>query len=96
MEEAERMPSNILFNPSYLPSVASCAWRWAPEILQIVDALWETGLPAEQAEAAAPVMSRWETDKDHYGLPLAKVIARLRQGCSPGVTSVDMGTGTEP
>ncbi|MGW0844186.1 DUF1932 domain-containing protein [Streptomyces sp. NPDC002787] len=79
-EEARRMPSQILSDPEYLPSVAARAWRWGPEMQEVADTLREAGLPSEMAEAAASVMARWEKDKDRYELPLAEALAHLRQG----------------
>ncbi len=79
-EEARRMPSQILSDPDYLPSVAARAWRWGPEMREVADTLREAGLPTQLAEAAASVMARWEKDKDQYELPLADVLAHLRQG----------------
>jgi 3-hydroxyisobutyrate dehydrogenase-like beta-hydroxyacid dehydrogenase len=77
-DEAKRMPSQILSDPDYLPSVAARAWRWAPEMMEVADALRAAGLPAEIAKATASVMARWERDKDQYQLPLADVLAHLR------------------
>jgi 3-hydroxyisobutyrate dehydrogenase-like beta-hydroxyacid dehydrogenase len=79
-EEALRMPSQILSDPEYLPSVAARAWRWGPEMLEVADTLRESGLPTEMAEAAASVMARWEKDKDRQELPLADVLEHLREG----------------
>ncbi|OIJ86415.1 DUF1932 domain-containing protein [Streptomyces colonosanans] len=79
-EEARSMPSQILSDPEYLPSVAARAWRWGPEMQEVADTLREAGLPTEMAEAAASVMARWEKNKDQYALPLADVLAHLRQG----------------
>lgn len=76
--EAEAMAANILSDPAYLPSVAARAWRWAPEMQDIAETLRAAGLPAEMAEAAVTVMSRWEDDKDQYGLKVADVLAHLR------------------
>jgi 3-hydroxyisobutyrate dehydrogenase-like beta-hydroxyacid dehydrogenase len=76
--EAEVMASNILSDPTYLPSVAARAWRWAPEMQDIAETLRATGLPADMAEAAVRVMSRWEGDKDQYDLEVADVLAHLR------------------
>ncbi|MGW0822543.1 DUF1932 domain-containing protein [Streptomyces sp. NPDC002845] len=76
--EAQRMPSNILSDPDYLPSVAARAWRWAPEMLETADTLRASGLPADMAEATAAVMERWAKDKDRYGIPLAEVLDHLR------------------
>jgi 3-hydroxyisobutyrate dehydrogenase-like beta-hydroxyacid dehydrogenase len=77
--EAKSMPSDILSDPDYLPSVAARAWRWGPEMLEVAEALLSAGLPAELAEAAASVMTRWEGDKDQFEVPLATVLSHLRQ-----------------
>ncbi|MFZ3470251.1 DUF1932 domain-containing protein [Streptomyces sp. 4.24] len=76
--EAQVMASNILSDPGYLPSVAARAWRWAPEMQDIAATLRTANLPADMAEAAVAVMSRWEGDKDQYDLELADVLAHLR------------------
>jgi 3-hydroxyisobutyrate dehydrogenase-like beta-hydroxyacid dehydrogenase len=76
--EAEVMASNILSHRDYLPSVAARAWRWAPEMQDIAETLRAAGLPTDMAEAAVKVMSRWESDKDQYGLEVADVLAHLR------------------
>ncbi|WP_434591773.1 DUF1932 domain-containing protein [Streptomyces sp. A5-4] len=77
--EAEIMASNILSDPAYLPSVAARAWRWAPEMQDIAETLRAAGLPADMAEAAVAVMSRWEGDKDQSDLEVADVLAHLRR-----------------
>ncbi|MFF4443526.1 DUF1932 domain-containing protein [Streptomyces sp. NPDC001502] len=76
--EAQAMASNILADPGYLPSVAARAWRWAPEMEDIAETLRAAGLPADMAEAAVTVMSRWEGDKDRYDLELTDVLSHLR------------------
>ncbi|WP_371588575.1 NAD(P)-dependent oxidoreductase [Streptomyces virginiae] len=76
--EAQVMASNILADPGYLPSVAARAWRWAPEMEDIAVTLRAAGLPADMAEAAVAVMSRWEGDKDQYNLELTDVLSHLR------------------
>ncbi|MGW9068099.1 DUF1932 domain-containing protein [Streptomyces yangpuensis] len=76
--EAQVMASNILADPGYLPSVAARAWRWAPEMEDIAETLRAAGLPADMAEAAVAVMSRWEGDKDRYDLEVSDVLSHLR------------------
>ncbi|GHB72830.1 6-phosphogluconate dehydrogenase [Streptomyces cirratus] len=76
--EAQVMAANILSDPGYLPSVAARAWRWVPEMEDIAETLRAAGLPADMAEAAVAVMSRWEGDKDQYNLKLADVLAHLQ------------------
>ncbi|MGW0538033.1 DUF1932 domain-containing protein [Streptomyces sp. NPDC003032] len=75
--EAEAMPANILADPDYLPSVAARAWRWAPEMEEIEEALKAASLPTEFASAAATVMKHWEAGKD-LDLPLTTILAQLR------------------
>ncbi|MER8097120.1 DUF1932 domain-containing protein [Streptomyces goshikiensis] len=74
----QAMASSILSDPGYLPSVAARAWRWAPEMKDIAETLRAAGLPADMAEAAVAVMSRWEGDKDQYDLELTDVLSHLR------------------
>ncbi|MFJ6696506.1 DUF1932 domain-containing protein [Streptomyces sp. NPDC091272] len=76
--EAEIMVSGILSDPQYLPSVAARAWRWAPEMEEVADALRGAGLPADLAQATARVMGRWEQDKDKDHLPVAVTLSHLR------------------
>ncbi|MEC4019704.1 NAD(P)-dependent oxidoreductase [Streptomyces sp. H27-D2] len=82
-EEAKAMTSEILSDPEYLPSVAARAWRWAPEMGEVADALRGAALPVEMAEATASVLMRWEQDKDRTDLPLTVVLSHLRSD-APG------------
>ncbi|MGH3674014.1 MAG: DUF1932 domain-containing protein, partial [Pseudonocardiaceae bacterium] len=43
--EAQRMPHDILANRDFLPSVAARAWRWAPEMHEVANALGARRLP---------------------------------------------------
>ncbi|WP_372404552.1 DUF1932 domain-containing protein [Streptomyces luteireticuli] len=79
-KEAHIMASDILSNPDYLPSVAARAWRWRPEMHEVADALRSAALPTDLAEATAKVMKRWEADKDDLDLPLAEILAHLKDG----------------
>ncbi len=74
--EALRNPSPPLADLDYLPSVAARAWRWAPEMLEVGDALTEAGLPPNLAVAAGQVLQRWNSAKG-TDLPLSEVFARL-------------------
>lgn len=76
--EAESMPSAILADTGFLPTVAARAWRWGPEMLEVADTLRAAGLPADLAEGAASVMGLWEDDKDRQ-LPLADVLRHLKR-----------------
>lgn len=80
VEEARAMPTDILADPDYLPSVAARAWRWAPEMHEIAETLRQAGLPDEIARATASVMLRWEGDKDRFDMPLPEVFAYLHTG----------------
>ncbi|MEU2565080.1 DUF1932 domain-containing protein [Streptomyces longispororuber] len=84
--EAEIMTGRILSDPEYLSSVAARAWRWAPEMQEIEEALRAVSLPTDFSRAAAAVLKRWESDKDR-DLPLETVLSQLRS------TAAD-GTGT--
>nr|WP_203594211.1 NAD(P)-dependent oxidoreductase [Streptomyces sp. SID9124] len=81
--EAEVMVSAVLADPEYLPSVAARAWRWAPEMEEVADALRAAGLPADMAEAAGTVLSCWDGDRGQYGLTVAEVLSQLRSRTAP-------------
>ncbi|MGC4947344.1 DUF1932 domain-containing protein [Streptomyces sp. DT224] len=76
--EADVMVSAILSDPEYLPSVAARAWRWAPEMEEVADALRAADLPTDMAKAAGRVLSLWEKDRDRYETPVAETLSRLR------------------
>jgi hypothetical protein len=76
-DEAATMPSDILPDTAYLPSVAARAWRWAPEMHEISDALDQAGLPAEQAHAAAAVLAHWNEQKDDWHLTVDETLDLL-------------------
>lgn len=76
--EAEVMVSAILSDPEYLPNVAARAWRWAPEMEEVADALRAADLPTDLAEATASVLTLWEKDRGQYDLPVAHVLSQLR------------------
>lgn len=72
------MPSAILSDPDYLPSVAARAWRWRDEMEDIAATLRAAELPTHIADATAAVLNPWEDDKDKQDLPVREVLARLR------------------
>jgi 3-hydroxyisobutyrate dehydrogenase-like beta-hydroxyacid dehydrogenase len=78
LKEAEGMSSKILADSAYLSTLAARAWRWAPEMREVTDALHGVGLPGEMAETTAATLLRWEADKD-TDLPLAEVLDHLRR-----------------
>lgn len=84
--EADRMPSAVLADRGYIPSVAARAWRWAPEMSEAAEALAAADLPPELAQAAAAVLGRWEPDRDDWGLSVDEALGRLgaRRGAGPG------------
>ena len=75
--EANRNSRSPLADLDYLPSVAARAWRWAPEMREIADALTDAQLPPEQAHGAAAVLERWTGDKDQ-DLSVQDTLAHLR------------------
>ncbi|GDY32323.1 hypothetical protein GTS_39560 [Gandjariella thermophila] len=79
LAEAQRMPVYILGDRDFLPSVASRAWRWAPELREIAHTLDAAGLPPDLADATATVLERWSDDRDRTDLPVAAVLEHLRR-----------------
>lgn len=64
LDIADLRTGNYLAEPEYIPKTAARAWRWGPELEQAASALAGAGLPAEQANAAAEVLARWQEAKD--------------------------------
>ncbi|MFG2557600.1 DUF1932 domain-containing protein [Streptomyces sp. NPDC048496] len=58
--------------------MAARAWRWAPEMHEVVDTLRAADLPTDLAEATAQVFSCWVQDKGQYDLPVAEALSQLR------------------
>jgi 3-hydroxyisobutyrate dehydrogenase-like beta-hydroxyacid dehydrogenase len=61
LDIAEGRSSSYLSETAYIPKVAARAWRWGPEMGDVASA---ASLPADLAEAAASVMSHWDSLKD--------------------------------
>ncbi|MGW6971859.1 DUF1932 domain-containing protein [Streptomyces sp. NPDC054952] len=76
-EEARTMPAAILADRDYIPSVAARAWRWAPEMREVAEALEAAHLPAHLAHAAAETMRLWDADKDRTDLTPNEALAHL-------------------
>lgn len=76
LAEAKRMPRDILANRDYLPSVATRAWRWAPEMREVADTLRAQQLPVDLALATAEILQRWH---DNSPVPTDSPTAALRR-----------------
>ncbi|MEU9450262.1 DUF1932 domain-containing protein [Streptomyces sp. NPDC048277] len=61
-----RSPLTEVLEDEMLPSVASRAWRWGPELTQCAAALREEGLPGDTADAAVRVLERWFPARDAF------------------------------
>ncbi|MER6913333.1 DUF1932 domain-containing protein [Streptomyces sp. NPDC000594] len=81
-EEAQGMSSNVLSAPEYLPSVAARAWRWAPEMDQIAEALRSVGLPDGLAELTGEIFHHWDTERDQN--PSVERVLALLAGSEDG------------
>jgi 3-hydroxyisobutyrate dehydrogenase-like beta-hydroxyacid dehydrogenase len=79
LDIAQGRSSSYLSEPDYFPKVAARAWRWAPEMREVADALAASGLPAELASAAAQTMDRWGSARDRE-MPLSEALSLLRDG----------------
>jgi hypothetical protein len=75
--EARRMSGLPLAEIDYLPSVAAPAWLWAPELLEVADALATNNLPYELARAASAVLGRWAPDRERWHLDVPDVLSWL-------------------
>jgi Domain of unknown function (DUF1932) len=75
--EAELLRSRPLADVDAFASAASKAWRWAPEMREVADAMRAGGLPGDVAQAAALALERWAPAKDRTDLPLDELLALL-------------------
>jgi 3-hydroxyisobutyrate dehydrogenase-like beta-hydroxyacid dehydrogenase len=85
--EAALLHSRPLADTAALGSAAAKAWRWAPELREVADAMRTAGLPAELAAGAAAALERWEPAKDREDLELDALLALLVRppaGSGPG------------
>jgi 3-hydroxyisobutyrate dehydrogenase-like beta-hydroxyacid dehydrogenase len=78
LAEGRGLSAAILGDTAHLSDAAAKAWRWAPEMEEVADALREVSLPPQFALAAAATMRLWENDKDQESIPPATVLDHLR------------------
>ncbi|MEU6069218.1 DUF1932 domain-containing protein [Streptomyces sp. NPDC047082] len=76
LDIAQGRTTSYLTETGYIPKVAARSWRWSPEMEEVAATLRDAGLPAELAEAAAAVMSRWDDLRDS-SLGTPEVLERL-------------------
>ena len=74
---AHAAPGTLLAKPDQVTSAGPRAWRWAPEITEIAEALSAHGLPADVADAAARLFARWADLKDAPDPTLEQLISGL-------------------
>lgn len=60
LTEARCMPTDILADRAFFPTLADRAWRWAPEMNEIATTLEAAALPSDLAQASAEVLARWQ------------------------------------
>jgi 3-hydroxyisobutyrate dehydrogenase-like beta-hydroxyacid dehydrogenase len=76
LDIAQGRTTSYLAETAYIPKVAARSWRWGPEMKEVAYALEEAGLPTDLADAAAAVMSRWDSLKDS-SLDIPQVLNHL-------------------
>jgi 3-hydroxyisobutyrate dehydrogenase-like beta-hydroxyacid dehydrogenase len=81
LTEAHRMPSDILTNRDFLPSVVVRAWRWVPEMHEVAGTLDAAHLPPDLALATAAVLHHWADNTK--GLTDLGSIVRQLHLCHP-------------
>ncbi len=78
LAEARRSGLGPLADPGSLPGAAARGWRWAPEMEEAAATYRAAGLPDDLALAAAAVFTRWNGDRDAFGMSLTDALAHLR------------------
>ncbi len=74
---AHAVPGTVLAKPDQVTSAGPRAWRWAPEMTEIAEALTELGLPGDVAERAADLFLRWADLKDAPEVTLEQLLGAL-------------------
>ena len=80
LHEAELLRSRPLAELDVFCSAAARAWRWAPEMREVNDALRAARLPGGMALGAADALERWTSVKDRDGLDVDDVLRLLADG----------------
>jgi len=78
--EAGLLHSRPLADLDVFCSAAARAWRWAPEMREVHDALRAAGLPDGMALGAADALERWTSVKDRDDLGVDDVLGLLADG----------------
>jgi Domain of unknown function (DUF1932) len=78
--EAGLLHSRPLADLDVFCSAAARAWRWAPEMREVHDALRAAGLPGGMALGAADALERWTSVKDRDDLGIDDVLGLLADG----------------
>lgn len=77
LDEAAGMGSPLA-QPGMVPVAASKAWRWEPELREVVATLDASGLPSAMVAAAAELLLAWEGLRDERSVSLATTLGALR------------------
>jgi Domain of unknown function (DUF1932) len=77
VREAELLHSRPLADLDVFCAAAARAWRWAPEMREVNDALQAAGLPGGMALGAADALGRWTSVKDRDDLDVDEVLGLL-------------------
>jgi 3-hydroxyisobutyrate dehydrogenase-like beta-hydroxyacid dehydrogenase len=75
--EADLLNSFPLADVDLFPGVAARAWRWAPEMREVADALRDAALPDGLALGAAAALDRWTSAKDRDDVAVTDVLDQL-------------------
>jgi 3-hydroxyisobutyrate dehydrogenase-like beta-hydroxyacid dehydrogenase len=78
LNEGRGLTGSVLGEQAHLAGMAAKAWRWAPEMEEVADALRAVDLPPDFALAAASTLRRWDGDKDDAAISPDEVLAHLR------------------
>jgi 3-hydroxyisobutyrate dehydrogenase-like beta-hydroxyacid dehydrogenase len=76
---AHAAPGTLLAKPDRVTTAGPRAWRWAPEMTEVAQALTELRLPGEIADAAASMFALWADFKDLPEATLRELISGLSE-----------------
>jgi len=83
LDEAQDSRSPLA-EPGMVSVAASKAWRWEPELHEVMATLDASGLPSGMVAEAAALLAAWEPMRDDRSAPLTAALAALRRVSPPG------------
>ena len=77
LEEARRLDGTAIGHPELIPRIARKAWRWSPELREVMESMRSEGLSGDLYLAAMSIYERWMHHKDDPEVGLHVLLEEL-------------------